>query len=231
MNWRRLCLVLAVLCAGLASMPPAGAHRLDEYLQATRLSIDIGHVDLEMELTAGAAHASDVFAWIDTNGDGEISGAEGEAYARQVLRSVVLKVDGYAVPVTLAGSSFPQFRDMRLGVGTIRLRATAKVPSAGAGRHQVSFFNTHRLESSVYLVNALVPENPRIQLGDPRRDAGQHGLTLDYTVIAETPSRLDRSFALLAGLAMAGWLLWRFGYALTHAAALLERWWCGSSSN
>jgi len=111
-----------------------------------------------------------VFAWIDTNRDGEISCAEGEAYAQQMLRSVVLKVDGWPVPVRLTGTSFPQFRDMSLGVGTIRLWATAKVPSAGAGRHQVSFLNTHRPESSVYLVNALVPENPRIQLGDPRRD-------------------------------------------------------------
>jgi len=222
MNLRRLFLPLVVLCPWLATVPPAGAHRLDEYLQAARLSIDIEHVDLEIDLTAGAALASNIFAWIDTNRDGEISGAEGEAYARQMLRSVVLKVDGYPVPVTLAGASFPQFRDMSLGVGTIRLRATAKVPSARAGRHQVSFLNTHRPESSVYLVNALVPENPRIQLGDPRRDRAQHSLTLDYTVIAQAPSLLDRIFALV-GLVMIGWLLWRFGYALTQAVAHRQR--------
>jgi hypothetical protein len=219
MSLRRLSRPLVVLCAWLAIVPPAGAHRLDEYLQATRLSIDIGQVDLEIDLTAGAALAASVFAWIDTNRDGEISGAEGEAYARQMLRSVVLKVDGWPVPVGLAGTSFPQFRDMRLGVGTIRLWATAKVPSAGAGRHQLSFLNTHRPESSVYLVNALVPENPRIQLGDPRRDRAQLSLTLDYTIIADAPSPSARTFALLAGLVMIGWLLWRFGYALTQAAA------------
>jgi len=163
-----------------------------------------------------------VFAWIDTNRDGEISCAEGEAYAQQMLRSVVLKVDGWPVPVRLTGTSFPQFRDMSLGVGTIRLRATAKVPSAGAGRHQVSFSNTHRPESSVYLVNALVPENRRIQLGDPRRDRAQHSLTLDYTVIAQAPSLLDRIFALV-GLVMIGWLLGRFGYGLTQAVAHRQR--------
>jgi hypothetical protein len=196
---------------------------LDEYLQATRLSIDIEHVDLEIDLAAGVALASNVFASIDANHDGEISGVEGEAYARQMLRSVVLKVDGCPVPVTLAGTSFPQFRDMSLGVGTIRLRATAKVPSAGAGRHQVSFLNTHQAESSVYLVNALITENPRIQLGDPRRDRAQHSLTLDYTVRAEAPSLLDRTFALLVGSVMIGWLLWRFGYALTQAVAHRQR--------
>jgi hypothetical protein len=223
MNLRSLSLPLIVLCAWLATVPTAGAHRVDEYLQATRLSINREHVDLEIDLTAGAALASKVFAWIDTNRDGEISGAEGETYARQMLRSVLLKVDGYPVPVTLAGTSFPQFRDMSLGVGTIRLRATAKVPSAGTGRHQVSFLNTYRPESSVYLVNALVPENPRIQLGDPRRDRAQYSLTLDYTVIADAPSPLDRTFALLAGLVMIGWLLWRFAYALTQAGADRQR--------
>jgi hypothetical protein len=223
MNLRRLSLPPVVLGAWLAAVPPAGAHRLDEYLQATRLSIDIEHVDLEIDLTAGAALASNVFAWIDTNRDGEISRAEGEVYARLMLRSVVLKIDGCPVPVTLTGTSFPQFRDMSLGVGTIRLRATAKVPSEGAGRHQVSFLNTHQPESSVYLVNALVPANPRIQLGDPRRDQAQHSLKLGYTVKADAPSPLERTFAPLARSVMIGWLLWRFGFALTQAVAHRQR--------
>jgi hypothetical protein len=221
MNVRRLLRSFAVLCGWLATLPPAGAHRVDEYLQATRLSIDMERVDLEIDLTAGVAMASAVFAWIDTNRDGEISDAEGEAYARQMLRSVVLKVDGWPAPIQLVESSFPQFRDMSLGVGTIRLRATAKVPATGAGRHQVSFLNTHRPERSVYLVNALVPANPRIQLGDQRRDIAQHGLALDYTVVADAP--WARTFALLAGLVMAGWLFLRFGYALTQAVAHRER--------
>jgi hypothetical protein len=216
--WRPL-LPFVVVCAWLATVPPAGAHRVDEYLQATRLSIDIEHVDLEIDLTAGVALASQVFAWIDTNRDGEISSAEGEAYARQMLRSVVLKVDGRPVPIRLAETSFPQFLDMSLGVGTIRLRATAKVPGLGAGRHQVSFLNMHQSESSVYLVNALVPANPRIQLADQRRDIAQHGLTLDYTITANAAPPPARTFALLAGLVMAGWLLWRCGYALTQAVA------------
>ncbi len=210
---RRLLMSVAFLGIGLATRPLASAHRLDEYLQATRLWIDIESVGLEIDLTAGAAAASEVFAFIDTNRDGEISTAEGEAYARQMLRSVVLSVDGRSVPVTLVETHFPQFREMSLGVGTIRLRAIAKVPAAGAGRHQVSFLNTHRPETSVYLVNALVPANPRIQLADPQRDRAQRRLTLDYTVVADAPSA--RSFSLLAGLVMAGVWFLRGGYALT----------------
>ena len=211
---RRIFVSFAVLGAWMVTLQPTAAHRVDEYLQATRLSIDIQRVDLEIDLTAGVAVASEVFAWIDTNRDGEISNAEGEAYARQMLGSVVLKVDGRPVPVTLVEVSFPQFRDMRLGVGTIRLRATAKVAAATAGRHQVSFLNTHRTESSVYLVNALVPVNPRIQLADQRRDRAQLGLTLDYTVMADASS--DLTLLLLTGLAMATCLALRHGYSLTR---------------
>ena len=208
MKPRRLFLPFAVVCLWMANLPDAHAHRVDEYLQATLLSIDVQRVDLEIDLTPGIAMASQVFAWIDTNRDGEISSAEGEAYARQMLHSVALSVDGRPVRIELVEASYPQFREMNLGVGTIRVRATANVSATAAGRHQVSYFNMHRSESSVYLVNALVPANPRIQLGDQRRDTAQHGLTLDYTVVADPPSA--RSFALLAGLAMAGrWFLRR----------------------
>jgi hypothetical protein len=212
MNGWRLFVSFAVLGAWLAT--PAAAHRVDEYLQATRLSIDIESVDLEIDLTAGSALASEIFGWIDTNRNGEISNAEGEEYAQQVLRSVVLKVDGWPVPINLVESSFPQFHDMNLGVGIIRLRATAKVPAASAGHHQISFLNTHRTESSVYLVNALVPANPRIQLADQRRDRAQLGLTLDYQVVGDAPSA--PAYILLAGLVMVACLFLRHGHILTH---------------
>jgi len=199
---RRRFVWFAVLAVWLATPASAGAHRLDEYLQATRLSIDDERVRLEIDLTAGVAVAREVFAWIDTNRDGQISNAEGEAYARQVLRSVVLSVDGRAEPITLIEIRFPQFREMSLGVGTIRVRATANVPATGAGRHQLSYFNAHRSESSVYLVNALVPSDPRIQIAAQQRDRAQHGLTLDYTVRTDAP--WARTFSVLAALAMAG---------------------------
>jgi hypothetical protein len=211
MTVRRFIASFAVAGAWLATLPPAAAHRVDEYLQATRLSIDLERVDLEIDLTAGVAKAAEVFAWIDTNRDGEISIAEGEAYAREMLRSVVLKVDGLPAPVNLVEIACPPFRDMSLGVGTIRLRASARIPAATAGRHQVSFLNMHRTESSVYLVNALVPANPRIQLAEQRRDRAQLGLTLDYTVMSDASSA--RTPVLLTGLVMAACLLLRRGHS------------------
>jgi nickel/cobalt transporter (NicO) family protein len=202
MKARRLFVWFAVLGVWLATSASAGAHRLDEYLQATRLSIDVERVGLEIDLTAGVALAPEVFSWIDTDRDGQISHAEGEAYARDVLRSVVLSVDGQPVPITLIGIRVPQFRDMSLGVGTIQVRATANISTTGAGRHHVSYVNTHWSASSVYLVNALVPADPRVQIAGQQRDRAQHGLTLDYTV--EADALWARTWSLLAALAMAG---------------------------
>jgi hypothetical protein len=202
MNAGRLLVLILALGSYLS------AHRLDEYLQATRLSIDLNRIDLEMDLTAGQAMASQVFSWIDTNRDGEISKAEGEAYGRQVLGAVALLADGKPVPLALTEAHFPELREMNQGTGIIRLRAAGRMPAAGAGRHEISFRNNHRPESSVYLVNALVPANPRIQIADQQRDHAQHGLFMTYTVASDPPP--VRSFALIAGLALAGrWYLRR----------------------
>jgi hypothetical protein len=202
MSVRNLSVWLAVLGVWLTTPAPAGAHRLDEYLQATRLSIDVDRVRLEIDLTAGVAVAPEVFACIDTNRDGQISGAEGDAYARQVLGSVVLSVDGQPTLVTLTENRFPAFREMSLGVGTIEVRGTANVPAASAGRHQLSYVNTHQPERSVYLVNALVPADPHIRIAGQDRDRTQHRLTLDYAVTADAP--WARTWSLLAALAMGG---------------------------
>lgn len=203
-------------CIWLATASSATAHRLDEYLQATRLSIDIARVDVEIDLTPGVSLASNVFGWIDTNHDGEISQAEGEAYARAMLRSAVLKADGSPMRLDLEESSFPTLSEMNLGIGTIRLRATAAIPAAGPGRHQISFLNMHRPESSVYLVNVLVPQNNRLQFGEQRRDVAQHGLTLDYTVAGGPPE--DRKLTLFLLLAMAGSLIIRYGISRREKA-------------
>jgi hypothetical protein len=202
MNVRRWLVSLAAAGVWLATPDPARAHRLDEYLQATRISIGADRVGLELDLTAGVAMASEVFAWIDTNRDGQISSVEAGTYARQVLGSVVLSLDGRALPITLIDCHFPRHDEMSRGVGTIQVRAAAELSASRAGRHQLSFVNTHRPERSVYLVNALVPGDPRVHIGDQQRDRAQHGLTLDYTVGASAP--WARTWSLLTALGMAG---------------------------
>ncbi len=110
------------------------------------------------------------------------------------------------MPLALTEAHFPELREMSQGTGVIRLRATGRIPATGAGRHEISFRNNHRPEGSVYLVNALVPSNPRIQIADQQRDHAQHELLMTYTVASRAPPL--RSFALIAGLVLAGrWYL------------------------
>lgn len=170
-----------VIAGWLWAAAPAGAHRLDEYLQATRIGVSQNRIDLEINLTAGANIAQQIFAMVDANRDGQISNAEGDEYARRVIDAIRLSVDGASRSVTLVSHGFPDRDAMELGLGTIRLRATAPA-SAGTGRHEIVYLNTHAPASSVYLVNALLPSDARIQISTQQRDTEQRGVTLDYRV-------------------------------------------------
>ena len=55
---------------------PAWAHRLDEYLQATILSIEPGSVQATVRLVPGVAVASPVIASIDRDHNGVLSREE-----------------------------------------------------------------------------------------------------------------------------------------------------------
>ena len=78
---KRLLAFCAVMFLSVAT--PALAHRLDEYLQATTFIVDGDHVEAKMRLTPGVQVSDRVLAAIDANGDGVISEAEQQAYAKQ----------------------------------------------------------------------------------------------------------------------------------------------------
>ena len=189
---------LAVLVASLAFAPRAGAHRLDECLQAMRVTIDIDRISLDLDLTPGASIADRMFATLDSNHDGEISDEEAHAYAQRVLDSIAVSVDGRPAPVMLIRRRFPTLREMRGGVGIIHLSAQTAVPPA-VGRHQVSYGNSFLPDLSVYLANALVPSDDRVHIGEQRRDFLQRSLTVDYRVTASRSiSRIGWSVTLFA---------------------------------
>ena len=177
--------------------PPAGvvialalaartdAHRLDEYLQATRIGIAGDRVNVEIDLTPGVAVARGIFGLIDTDGDGLISKGESAAYADLVLRSVSLSADDERRPLRVSESYVPPFGEMSEGAGIIRVRASAALPKASRGRHRLIFANGHRPADSVYLVNALVPEDPKIAIVEQKRDRAQQEFTVDYEVGGE----------------------------------------------
>jgi len=168
---------------GCAAIPcTANAHRLDEYLQATRISIAADRIKVEFNLTPGAAVADDVFATIDADRDEKISPAEGSAYVESFVRSLSLDVDGELRSLSLDTYSIPSLKDMRHGEGVLRLRATARTPIASAGHHQLAFANKHRSDIGVYLINALIPADNRIRITGQTRDMLQHEFKMDYAV-------------------------------------------------
>jgi hypothetical protein len=173
-----------VLIAGAAA--PAAAHRLDEYLQATRIGIERERLQVEINLTPGANIASQVASLIDADVDGVLSETERADYARRVLDAMTLAIDGGRAVLAVDGYEFPPSDAMAAGVGTIRIRASTAWPT-GVGRHHLAYSNSHRPEMSVYLVNALVPADPRVVIGTPQRDRLQRGLDLEFDIRGDQP--------------------------------------------
>ncbi len=66
-------------------------------------------------------------------------------------------------------------------MGTIRLRAAGGV-EARAGRHRLDVVNGHRRDTSVYMVNALVPDDGGVDIVSQSRDAHQREFHVEATV-------------------------------------------------
>ncbi len=168
---------------------PASAHRLDEYLQATLISVEKDRVQVSIRLIPGVAVSSIVLSSIDTNADGVISDTERRAYAERVLRDLALSVNDYTLSPRLVSVDFPQVEEMKEGLGEIRIEFTAVLPSGSAERRLV-FENHHQGRISAYLVNCLVPGDPNIRILAQNRNERQSFYQLDY---AQAGSRLDRA--------------------------------------
>jgi hypothetical protein len=170
---------LAAAIVLLASVRPAPAHQVDEYLQATRIATDVDRIGLEITLTPGLAVADIVLKSIDRNGDRGVAADEIAAYGREVLEELVLDVDGQVLPLALTRAESAGWPELRDGVGAIRLEASATVRLA-RGHHRLMLVNNHRPDIGVYLVNALSPATAGISLGKPQRDVRQRRLVLDF---------------------------------------------------
>jgi hypothetical protein len=168
-------LALALLLSGSA---PTEAHRLDEYLQATRLGISRDRVVVELDLTPGVLVAAQVFAMIDRDGDARVTPVEIEAYARRVLRDLSLRIDGRPYALTLTRAESPAWDEIREGEGTIHLEAFADT-ALTRGHHRIRYANMHESTSGVFLVNALKPSAGAVVIRSQRRDVQQHGIELD----------------------------------------------------
>lgn len=169
-------LVVALL---LVTTTPAFAHRVDELLQATTISLENGRVDAEIRLTPGIEVVPAVVRSIDTNADGVISAAEQGAYGESVLRDVSLTVDGARARLLLVSWAFPDIALMKAGRGQILLEFTANV-SKSSGRRTLRFENRHQKRIAEYLVNALVPRDSSIRITAQRRNYEQSSYQMDF---------------------------------------------------
>jgi nickel/cobalt transporter (NicO) family protein len=172
----------AALVGALLSPAVPAAHRLDEYLQAARVSLERDRLTLDVDLTPGANVASAFVSLLDRDGDTAISPAEAEAYGRRVLSELVIELDQHPVAVTLTRIEAPSIGEMRDGVGTIQLRAVGVIDPVAAGRHDVYFRNNHEPAPSDYLVNALIPQDGDVSVVAQDRDRRQQGIRIEYSV-------------------------------------------------
>jgi hypothetical protein len=71
----------------------AFAYRIDEYLQATMLSLEGNRVQASMRLIPGIVVSPSITANIDSDGDGAFSASEEHAYAQRVLDDLTITID------------------------------------------------------------------------------------------------------------------------------------------
>ena len=178
-------LLAGVVLLGLIAQP-VHAHRLDEYLQATILSIGQRTITATLRMVPGVAVAPGVIARIDTNHDGLLSPAEQQHYAQEVLADLQLNADGRPLPLKLTAEIFPSIESMKLGMGEIQLAFSADVLFTGR-QHELTFENHHQRSISVYLVNSLVPQDRNLQLTGQLRNMNQSAYRVTLVEAAAAP--------------------------------------------
>jgi hypothetical protein len=195
----------------LLAATPALAHRLDEYLQGTIVSIERNRVNAQITLTPGVAVFPILLTAIDTDRDGVISPTEQRAYADRILRDLSLKIDGQSITPQFLSMQFPAVQEMTEGRGEIQIEFAADLPRGGANRKLI-FENRHQNRIAAYQVNCLVPRDPAIRILAQKRNYSQSSYELDF-VQAGAPSN-PLSLASFAG----------FQKPLGIAALLLAAW-------
>jgi hypothetical protein len=180
------------------------AHRLDEYLQATTISVEKARVQAQLRLTPGVAVYPIVLAIIDTNSDGVISKAEQQAYANGVLRDVSLTIDGRRLPLRLTSTKFARTEEMKEGLGEIQINFEADA-EGGGGTRELIFENHHQSRMAAYMVNCLAPRDRDIRITRQDRNYEQSFYRLDY---AQGGAGWGRIWVGIVGLILSARFAW-----------------------
>jgi len=130
-----------------------------------------------------------------------LSDAEQRAYAERVLAAITLRVDeAPALRSGLARFSFPDVATIRSGNGVISIRSDARLSRLSAGPHRVLFRNNFVADESVYLANALVPDDDRVAIVGQERRVDQSELTIAFNVRETDPAGKRYMWCGLAGV-------------------------------
>ncbi|HEX3879129.1 MAG TPA: hypothetical protein VHW24_19230 [Bryobacteraceae bacterium] len=194
---------------------PVWAHRLDEYLQNTIVSIEEDRVQAEMILTPGVAVFPKLISEIDTDGNGVISREEQQAYAQRVLNDLFLAIDGHRLNPLLVSMQFPPIEEMKEGRGEIELDFMSDLPR-GERNRRLTLENHHERAIAAYLVNCLVPRDPAIRIAAQHRNYTQSAYELQYEDSGVAPATSSLSF-------WVGGLRWLLAGAVLVAASLVFR--------
>jgi hypothetical protein len=192
---RRLAAAIATCLLSLPVASPAEAHRLDEYLLASRIAFENGRVAIELDVTPGVVVAPEAWRWLDGNGDGRVAADELDTRARAVLAALTLSLDGRPLPLTLVDAHAPDRDAIDAGTGVIRLRAAAATGHLKAGHHTLAYANTYKPGTSVYLANAMIPADSRVRIVSQQRDPAQERVTIAFDVAASRWSRAGAAAA------------------------------------
>ena len=211
--------IATVIALVLAIPAPAAAHRLDEYLQASRVLLERDRLLIEIDLTPGASAAPAVIAAIDRDQDGTISPAEAKAYGLAVLEDVTVTLDARAMALSLQRIEIPSLDEIGEGMGTVRLEAIGTAGAIAPGRHALDFRNQHRADTSVYLVNALLSPDGTATVLSQQRDSRQSTAHIEYDV-ARTATPIV--WVSVAGVALLGLAAFRRRCAIRPLAVACE---------
>ena len=120
------------------------AHQLDEYLQATRVSLSRNRVGLEIDLTPGATIAPDrSCATRSRRRQRDFADRGGGVRAARPGRSRP-DVGRASIATTLTHAEVAPIESLRSGIGVIQLRAVGDLDSDATGSREVYFRNNHR---------------------------------------------------------------------------------------
>lgn len=205
----------------LAFPSTALGHQLDEYVQATLVSIVPGDIRLEINLTPGIAVADEVIALIDIDHDGVIQPQEANAYGDLLAQDLTVRLDGGETGLKLTACNFPTPAELRTGFGIIQIEYTVDSPVFTAGRHLLALVNRHLPKASVYLFNAAKPQSGSIQIAAQTRNENQSFGEIAFTF--DPPSPLPAQSAKPKGIAPLGGVVIAIAVVATTTAAAWAR--------